>query len=418
MPQINRTIVRAGQAIAFALAASMAAPAVAAQLVALDMKATGNLAQGTADALTPILVTELGRRPGISVVSQADVKALLEHSANQQMLSCSDEGCMAAIAGSLGAELLATSTLSRVGRKWVVTLSLIEVNQAKVFRRATGEQLGDEEAAVEAVLSAVQNLFKDGLPDDMKGPASMSRLGFKAALAGFTKAIRDPKQDGKGGRRRLILDLVNTELDYDAAPKVDMLDLGIRRQVGSLDNELLTAKDESDFARLLNARQTWLAVRQDLERVKEIRQRSRERGVVPSAQPLRFEDPDPPDWPDPKLVAVYKRDVEPARKVVAQALQAYVKGDQKGFVAWWAKEQQRNGESEFTDGHQSDQRYGYTYQLVALHAIPPWLLEHALEAMQKGELLVMLVRFAKGEPDDDAYVYLVREEGKWRIRSW
>ncbi|MBN2359648.1 MAG: hypothetical protein JXR83_09335 [Deltaproteobacteria bacterium] len=416
MPRTHSATGRACWALA--LAVVVAAPARGAQLVALDMKATGGVPQGTADALTPILVTELGRRPGISVVSQADVKALLEHSADRQLMECSDESCLAAIAGSLGAELLLTSTISRVGRKWVVTLSLLEVAKAKVFRRATGETLGSDEAAVEAVVGAVHNLFRDSLPDDMKGPASMSRLGFKAALAGFTQAIRDPKQDGKAGRRRLILDLVNTELDYDAAPKIDMLDTAIRRQVYTLDNEMLDARDEPDFRRLLHARQSWLAVRQDLERVKEIRQRARERGVVPSAQPLRFEEPDPPDWPDAKLVAAYKRDVEPARRVVAQALKSYRGRDQKGFVAWWSKEHVSSAERAFVDGHDSDERYGYSYQVVALHAIPPWLLERAIESQQKGEMLVYLLRFKKGEPDDDRYVYLVREQGKWRIRSW
>ncbi len=390
----------------------------AAQMVALDMRATGGVAAGLAETLTPVLITELSRRPGMSIVSQADVQALLENEARKQNLGCEDDSCMTEIAGSLGAELLVSSSLGKVGRKWVVQLTLIEVEKAQVFRRVTGEQMGGEEAAAEAVIAAVHNLFKDGLPAELQGPASMSRRGFKAALLGFAKQVRDPAQDPKPARRRIVLDLVNTELDYDVEPKIRRLDLTSRRQIGALDDEVLVAKDPVDAARLFTARAQWVVVRQDLERVKEIRTRARERGVAPSGRPLRFEDPEPTEGPSEADIAAYKKAAPPARELVKRALRAYSKRQRQAFLGFWGKEHQKAAERVFDNQHQSDQRNGFSYRLVPLYALSPRFLESGIGQNKKGEMLIYLAKLKKGAPYNDDRVYLIREGGAWKIRGW
>ena len=104
---------------AWSTALLLSLPATAAQIVALDLKATGNAPKRLAVALSPVLVAELARREGMSVISQDDVRALLELEAEKQLAGCDDAGCMADIAGSLGAELLCTSKIALVGKEYV-----------------------------------------------------------------------------------------------------------------------------------------------------------------------------------------------------------------------------------------------------------------------------------------------------------
>ncbi|MCP4502344.1 MAG: hypothetical protein GY822_20505 [Deltaproteobacteria bacterium] len=217
--------------------------AKAAQIVAFDLKAVGAVRKSMAESLSPILLAQLARQDGMSVVSQADIRALLELEGAKAAMGCDEGGCMAEIAGSLGAELLVTSALSKVGREWVVSMTVIQVDGAKILRRSTGKGRGKvEDAATVAIENAVHQLFKGALPTELQGPASMTRRGFKAALAGLHQAMLDPALDPQASRRRIVLDLVATELDYDASPKLDMLDLRIRRERGDCNNRIGKAK--------------------------------------------------------------------------------------------------------------------------------------------------------------------------------
>lgn len=395
-----------------------ATPSWAAQIMVLNMKASAGASEQLAQSLTPILITELSRRQGMSIIAQEDVRALLENEAQKQNLGCDSTSCMTEIAGSLGTELLVSSTLGKIGRQYVVHLTLFDVQRAKAFRRSSAKQGGGEEAAAEAVVAAVHDLFRDGLPEDLQGPASFSRRGFEASLQGFAKLVLDPKVDPKAARRRIILDLVNTELDYDVKPKLRALELASRRQIARIDDDMLLSKDSADRDRMLRARSYWVAIYQDMERVKEIRTRARERGVVPSGRPLRFQAPEPTEWPAATDISAYKKTVKPGLKLVKKALRAYQKGDKSAFLALWTQDQQGSGERFYRNQKDRDKRYKRSLQLAALHALSPSQLERAIDQNKKGELLVVLAELRAGKIYDDDYVYLIQEKGKWRIRSW
>jgi hypothetical protein len=395
---------------------ALAADASAAQIVALDMKAVGGAPKELAASLTPMMIAEVGRRDGISVVSQFEIKALLEHEGNKQAVGCDDMGCMTQIAGAMGAELVLASTLGKVGEDWVVTLTLFNAETAVPTKRATGKEKGSPSAASIAVAAAINNLFRDGLPADLQGPGSMSRRGFEAVLLGFGKAVLDPAQKPRALRKRIIHDLIATELDFDANPKMDMLDLAVRRGIGDIDRRSLLARDEADMQRYLNGRRQWVAINMDLQRVKEIRTRARERGVVPSARAIRFEEPDPGDAPDEAAVAGYVEEAEKGAALVGRAIGALITRNRKQFAAQWIDPER--GERQFDREVDEAERYGYRYELLPFHATPPWLYQRAIDALDDGKLNIFLRRFKKGEINDDDTVYLERAGKKWRIRSW
>jgi len=406
-------------AFVFVAALGLSLPASAAQIVALDLAPKGNTPARVAEALSPVLVAELSRREGMSVISQADVRALLELESNKALAGCSETSCMTDIAGSLGAELLCSSTLGRVGNQWVVSLTLIQVDGAKVVRRATGRAKGGDEEASTAVTKAVHELFRGEMPTELQGPASMTRRGFEAAMAGLRHAILDEKTDPKATRKRVVLDLVQTELDYDVKPKLDMLDLEIRRGRAEANRRALGAKNKRQLEHYLSAMDQYTVLWDDLGRVKEIRTRARERGLEPSARPLRFLTPDPMKRPDKAEVRRYLRRAKQARKIVGSALAAYTKGDEKTFVAMWKKDYAGNAKRELKSGANNDKRQSARWDLLPVHAHTPELLRRGISSMEnENKVVVYRRRWRDGEVYDEDSVWLEKEDGRWRISSW
>lgn len=406
-------------ALVVTVALGLALPVNAAQIVALDLAPKGNTPARVAEALSPLLVAELARREGMSVISQADVRALLELEANKALAGCSETSCMTDIAGSLGAELMCASTLGRVGNEWVVSLTLIQVDGAKVVRRSTGRAKGGDEEASTAVSLAVHELFRGEMPTELQGPASMTRRGFEAAMAGLRSAILNEKTDPKATRKRVVLDLVQTELDYDVKPKIDMLDLEIRRGRSEANRRALAAKNTRQLEHYLSAMDQYTALWDDLGRVKEIRTRARERGLEPSARPLRFLTPDPMKRPDPAEVRRYLRRAGVARKIVGSALAAYTKNDEKSFVGLWKKDYASNAARELKSGRESDKRRGYRWDLLPVHAHTPELLRRGISSIEdEKKIVVYRRRWRDGNVYDEDSVYLEKEGGRWRISSW
>ena len=389
----------------------------AAQIVVMNIAATGDVPPTLAASLTPLMVAELSRHDGVSVVSQNELRALLEHEGNRQSLGCDDAACMTAIAGALGSELLLVSTLSRIGDEWVCGLTLVRPDEATVVRRATAKQRGETRAANRAVEQAVHDLFRDGLPSDLQGPASMTRRAYEAVALSFGELVLDPSRDPTPLRRRLILDLVNTELDYDTKPKMDLLQLAARRGISDIDRDVLGAKDAADRDRYLRARAQWVAVLQDTERVTEIREKARAQGMTPSSRPLRFLEPDPDAWPAEADIARYEAQWKRARTVVERMLRAVTDRSAKKFAEAWVDN--KNTEHVFQSAVDDRERYHNGYEVVGLHAIVPWDLRDAIERMDRdNEVIVYLARRRDGALISERRVYVARQGDQWRVRAW
>lgn len=116
------------------------------KVVLLPLVPLGGVAKETAQLLGDALAGELRRRPGVSVLTQSDVAALLGIEKTRQMLGCVEAGCMADIGGALGADRVVHGSLGRVGGSLVVNLSALEprraASAASVSERLRGA--GDE----------------------------------------------------------------------------------------------------------------------------------------------------------------------------------------------------------------------------------------------------------------------------------
>jgi hypothetical protein len=132
----------------------------------LPLAALGGVSKETAQLLGDALAGELRRRPGVSVLTQSDVAALLGAEKTRQMLGCTDSGCIAELGGALGADRVVHGSIGRVGGSLVVNLSALDPRRA-VTAASVSERLRG--AGEEAFLDVLP-VLADGLLADGKGP--------------------------------------------------------------------------------------------------------------------------------------------------------------------------------------------------------------------------------------------------------
>jgi hypothetical protein len=128
----------------------------------LPLAALGGVPRETAQLVGDALAGELRKRPGVSVLTQADVAALLGVEKTRQMLGCAESGCMAEIGGALGADRVVHGSLGRVGESLVVNVSALDPKRpaaaASVSERLRG---GGEEAFLDVLPAVADALLAD-----------------------------------------------------------------------------------------------------------------------------------------------------------------------------------------------------------------------------------------------------------------
>ncbi|HEX9052783.1 MAG TPA: DUF2380 domain-containing protein [Anaeromyxobacter sp.] len=132
--------------------AASRAPGRRTKIVLLALQPLGGVTDERARLLGDALAGELRRRAGVSVVTQADVAALLGVERTRQMLGCAESGCMAEIGGALGADRVIHGSLGRLGGSLMVNLSALDARRgaavASVSERLKG---GADEAFLDAL---------------------------------------------------------------------------------------------------------------------------------------------------------------------------------------------------------------------------------------------------------------------------
>jgi hypothetical protein len=121
----------------------------------LPLTALGGVPPETAQLLGDTLAGELRRRPGVSVLTQADLSALLGVEKTRQMLGCTDSGCFAELGGALGADRIVHGSIGRVGDSLLVNLSALDPRRGTTIASVSERLRGAREEAFLDVLPAV-----------------------------------------------------------------------------------------------------------------------------------------------------------------------------------------------------------------------------------------------------------------------
>lgn len=109
--------------------------------------------------MTETLAGEVGLVSGCSVVSQADIVAMLAYEKQKAICSDDSDSCLAEIGQALGAERVIAGTVSKLGAEYLVSARLMNVKQGAVEQRAEEPAGVKPELLRTAAKNAARRLF-------------------------------------------------------------------------------------------------------------------------------------------------------------------------------------------------------------------------------------------------------------------
>jgi hypothetical protein len=119
---------------ALSLLTLAASPAETPRLLVLNLEAA-NTPQEEAKAVDALIVAH-AEVDGVVLISQQELRRLAEVDAAAQAAGCDDNGCLAEIAGALGARYVLFGSTSRLGQSVTVSLSLFDADKRVTKRDA------------------------------------------------------------------------------------------------------------------------------------------------------------------------------------------------------------------------------------------------------------------------------------------
>ncbi|MCK5687888.1 hypothetical protein KAI87_01400, partial [Myxococcota bacterium] len=100
----------------------------------MSLKPLG-IGKGVATNLTEVLAAEIKSIDGTSVISPSDIQSMLQMEAQKDALDCNDQACLAEIGGALGVDQLVVGNVGKVGKRFVVSLRIVDARSPKALSR-------------------------------------------------------------------------------------------------------------------------------------------------------------------------------------------------------------------------------------------------------------------------------------------
>lgn len=125
--------------------------ACCALLVGVLLSASNAMARASderiARAATALVVAALADGASYEVVTEGDLRGVVELEVEKQLAGCDDASCVSDVAGALGARYVVMGQFDRVGTQLILNLSLFDSDQARVVARAGVNASSEEELA-------------------------------------------------------------------------------------------------------------------------------------------------------------------------------------------------------------------------------------------------------------------------------
>lgn len=108
------------------------------QIAVLDVVPKGKVDKDLPDVLGLLISARLSQSGAFDVVTQEDVRQMIGFEKMKNTLGCElDASCLAEIGAALGVPYLLTSQVAKVGSIYILSMSLIDIDQAKGISRDT-----------------------------------------------------------------------------------------------------------------------------------------------------------------------------------------------------------------------------------------------------------------------------------------
>jgi len=158
-------------------------------IVVWQLEAKTGVSQADVDSLSGYVTSEVEKYSGLSVISQADIRTVLQAEETKQ--KCGEEGdtdsCLTEICNALGVPEAVSGDLGRVGDLWILYLRRVDMNSVKVIKRSSRKTSGDITALVNALPGAVAELFgkkADEPPPQKQGMSEMEIGAYSTFFPG------------------------------------------------------------------------------------------------------------------------------------------------------------------------------------------------------------------------------------------
>ncbi|MDP2342554.1 MAG: hypothetical protein Q8O67_16475 [Deltaproteobacteria bacterium] len=217
---------------AAAMAAPTRAPKQQQQRILVMDVAGAALTREEAGLVRDALATEIAQRTRAEVLSSEDVRRVLDATADKQQMDCETDVCLAELGAALGASRVVHGTVARLGARYVMTVALIDPDNARALGRATAKTESFEELydSVPLQVSELLGKYKRKADDDGGGFPLLTVSGTSLSVLGLAGA-------GVSGGYLYYLYSTSQNPDGDAAVKQDFLtyqqDLGIAAGVSA-----------------------------------------------------------------------------------------------------------------------------------------------------------------------------------------
>lgn len=117
------------------------------------------LPKETQTTFSAAVAAEIGRRPGYSVISKADIDAMLGFDRQKQALGCDDVSCLAEIGGALGVDKLVSGQVTQLGEgQTLISLQLLNTKRATVESRVSTKWEGTSSELLRVLEMLAQDL--------------------------------------------------------------------------------------------------------------------------------------------------------------------------------------------------------------------------------------------------------------------
>lgn len=162
------------------------------KVVVADLQAQSGVAPETAALVTDQLVSQLGKVTELQVISSRDVTALLGLERQRQLLGCTESGCLAELAGALGADDVVSGSVGRLGRSLLLTVTRVETRSATAKSRWSERlrESDDPRASEEALLDRLPSAIAVLYPEYAGTSAAPSPTEEEPTFSRFTGALR------------------------------------------------------------------------------------------------------------------------------------------------------------------------------------------------------------------------------------
>lgn len=129
------------------------APAPRCKAAVLDLAPGEGVSVERAQSFTEVITGEIGaelRSGGVrcSVLSRAEIRALLSFEVERQLSGCDASSCLGEIGDALGVDRVVLGTFSRIDSRSLVSLRLVDMTSMEVVKRVTDTFEGDDRDAV------------------------------------------------------------------------------------------------------------------------------------------------------------------------------------------------------------------------------------------------------------------------------